>query len=419
MDKNDSSAGGGNYRSFTTREDDTDFSRWTLLRQADKNAAFTARKKEARPKSSGGVTFSTPQKKADDIFAPGNFRRALAPQGEDRFSPSYRSVEKVSIADMLKGARRDGGKPPFSRPQPDPARRESAASAMQQLPQATPFAPQAGNVSSTDPGYKVDSNGQVVFSTRRPAVPSVIKAATPGTERAAGILSARAFDYAASGSRQDALPQGGATISDMLATSQKGSGISISMPQRQYAPSMSAADRRAEAERMRGEANSALKRASTLEQLRSEAAYFEDLGRSGVQVPPQSQSAPRPRVDKSGHLVFSRSGGSTPTSIAAPASPRLRSLESSPEAQTVQAQYQRPSEEPRAGARPEAVPRAAPRVQAEPGRWNTSPRDPLAQASARGPERFARLFEGSSRMRSPSRRRESLKEIYRRIESCQ
>ncbi|MGN0908255.1 MAG: hypothetical protein ACI4NA_01425, partial [Succinivibrio sp.] len=74
MEKNKKELEEGEYRSFTMREQDTDYSRWTLLRQADKSATLTAAKAASKPRTSGGVTFSAPQKKELDLFAPGALR---------------------------------------------------------------------------------------------------------------------------------------------------------------------------------------------------------------------------------------------------------------------------------------------------------------------------------------------------------
>lgn len=422
------------YFSFSKREDDTDYTRWTLLRQADKSASLlnkqdpASAKPQAAPSSDGKLGFaglfasSSPKRQAPNpgdaeclspkahsvqdaplrgaaaktrqdagqnpgSIAPSRPKGAAAAEGVLRSKSFDHALNKAgrqgsTIAQMLASSSRKAASGPglsAQRSSQSPAAAEpNGATAQGLMRNVTPFGISARRAAEASPAARTDASGHMIFTSSRPDVSSLIAAAAAeGAEkkfkREDEMLDAKSFDYSALEEQRKAALQD-RSIADLL------NSHPIKQP-----PASAAGWQGLSKERMRGEAADALKRASTLEQLRSDAAYDEDLKRSGSHNGSPSQPYSMPPRDQSGHVVFSS------------------------RKPTVQ---QRPA---MGAAQPQAAPMAPAIAPAEPGRWNTTPRDPLAQ----GPARFSRLFSGSSRMRAPGRRRESLKEIYRRIESCQ
>ena len=420
------------YLSFTKREDDTDYTRWALLRQADKSASLSgngdpapampqaASSSAANPGFASLPASASPKRQPpapqDDrrLFqkplpaqgatlqglpagaarnaaqggaaAPSRPKGASADGGVLRaksfdYALNNAKSQGSTIAQMLSSsARKAAGRPGLSplRAAQGPAG-EAGGAASPGLPRnVTPVGISARRAAEASPAARMDASGHLVFTSRRPDVSSLLAAAAAeGAEkkfrREDEILDAKSFDYSAlEEQRKSALKS--RSIADLL----------NSHPIQQ-APATAAGWQGLSAERMRGEAQDALKRASTLDQLRSDAAYEEDLKRSGSHGGSSMQPYSMPPRDRSGHVVFS-----SRKPAAAPERPAM------------------------GAAQPRMAPRAPEGAIAEPGRWNTASRDPIAQ----GPARFSRLFSGSSRMRAPGRR-ESLKEIYRRIESCQ
>ncbi|MGN0908736.1 MAG: hypothetical protein ACI4NA_03875, partial [Succinivibrio sp.] len=329
------------------------------------------------------------------------------PSEEERFAPSAKVTDRVSIQDMLSGSRHKPAQQPALPPQLEDSGPATLAQALGRRAAVPSFA--AGTAQSTLAGRQQvqepsgSADGHVVFSMRKSSVPMAIRNAYPGTERAAGILSAKAFDYAANGGQASSQPGTGGTIAQMLSgASGHGPGhssIKVSIPDRPDSSQMTAIDRRYEAKRMRGEAEDALKRASTLQQLRAdaEAAKAAEEGLSGTAAGSafmQPFSIP-PRDDR-GHMVFSKKKQDPSPLIKASAAGKARDA----------------SDDLPQLPHPKLAP-------VEPGRWTAAPAAAKPQFE-QGPARFTRLFQStSSRMRQPGRRRESLKEIYRRIESCQ
>jgi hypothetical protein len=338
MDNNDSGSGEQTYRNFTQRESENDYSRWTLLRRADKSASITSAVGKSGPRPSGGVTFKTPQKRPNDLFAPGTIRSTSAEgRSEERFSPLANGAGRVSIMDVLSGDRKksrlfaEAAKAAKTAPKPQSKSPAPAPKPEPQRPQASQLAQM--RVQEFQNRLRAESGAQGA---------SIFSQAFPGSSYSNG--------------------SGRGSIAEMLSGASRQGGVQVSIPKREDPSRFNEADRRQAQRLVRGTADDALRRASTLDQLRSAAAEAEASSRRI----PQPDAQARMPADSRGHIVFSRKYGQDSTML-----------------------------------RPQASPRLAGRIEQQ-----------------GGPARYSRLFECTPRVQS-GRRRESLKEIYRRIESCQ
>lgn len=370
---NNNNPDGLNYRSFSKRESNTDYSRWSLLRQADKNSSFKVASGSEKASTPSGI-FSSKTRNQENVLL----------DNEERFAPSSTHIEKISIQDMLSSKKVLADKNET---------RSGLNSALwgNAVTTSKPNSalPKTGDGASSARGYSgSDTDGKGHVNTT--AISS---------HCAEAILKSRSFDYAVSSSDRGS-PAHASSIARTLKNN--------ASPTSSYAhdntflrANMNSADLRYEEGRLRSAADQAFKNAATLEQLKNaeqSAQAVSSLRNSAynTKVPDESAGA-----DRNGHKIFTKKREGSSSLLS-------RISKSMFSDRQVEWNYAYDDERP---------------ASQNPARHSQNPVSSGSQYNKNamampGRTRFEGLFDVSAR-NSRGKRRESLKDIYRRIEQCQ
>ena len=238
---NNNNPDGLNYRSFSKRESNTDYSRWSLLRQADKNSSFKVASGSEKASTPSGI-FSSKTRNQENVLL----------DNEERFAPSSTHIEKISIQDMLSSKKILADKNE-TRSGLNSALRGNAVTTSK----PNSALPKTGDGASSARGYSgsdTDGKGQV-------------NTTAISSHSAEAILKSRSFDYAVPSSDRGS-PAHASSIARTLKNN--------ASPTSSYAhdntflrANMNSADLRYEEGRLRSAADQAFKNAATLEQLKN------------------------------------------------------------------------------------------------------------------------------------------------------